>query len=314
MNPLHVCIADEHWYPASIGGMASGRVFDCLAKGLAELGHRVSYLISGCLVPLPPGVAMVCEVPAHADIIHVAEPSLIEKLGLEDRLWIRTRHVDSTLRGIPRTILPNTIYVSRTLAAMYGSENFVWNGIDPGEFFYSEDKQDYVLFLCGLDRAIDKGWELALAAARQTGVRLVLGGSSADPRVTARFTRICAENRIEYAGEVWGARRAALLAHARALLFPTQWNESFGLVIAEALMSGTPVISSNRGACPELISPDVGFLCDSIDAYADAIRRACEISPAACRAKAMRDFHYRSMATAYVARYRQFLANYTSDR
>lgn len=313
MNRLHVCIADEHWYPASIGGMASGRIFDCLAKGLAELGHCVSYLISGCLVPLPAGVHRVCEVPADADIIHVAEPSLIEKFGLASRPWVRTRHVDSSLRGIPRTALPNTIYVSRTLAVKYGSENFVWNGIDPDEFLYSEDKQDYVLFLCGLDRAVAKGWDIAFAAARQAGVRLVLGGSSPDPRVTARFIRICAENSVEYAGEVWGARRAALLANARALLFPTQWNESFGLVMAEALMSGTPVISSSHGACPELISPDVGFLCDSIDAYADAIRRAREIPPAACRAKAMRDFHYRSMAAAYFEKYRQFLNNYSSE-
>jgi glycosyltransferase involved in cell wall biosynthesis len=308
MSRLHVCIADDHWYPASIGGMASGRIFDCLAKGLAELGHQVTYVISGCLVPLPRGVTLATQAPDDADIIHVANPVMLDKLQVAHRRWVRTRHVDSSLRGIPRVALPNTIYVSRTLAGIYGSSHYVWNGIDPDEFLYSEPKQDYVVFLCGLDRAAEKGWRIALCAAREAGVRLVLGGSSRDPAVVDRFARECAENGAEYAGEVWGARRAALLAGARALLFPTQWNESFGLVMAEALMSGTPVIASNRGACPELITPDAGFVCDATADYARAILRAHQISPAACREKAMRDFHYLRMAAEYVVKYRHFLA------
>jgi glycosyltransferase involved in cell wall biosynthesis len=82
-------------------------------------------------------------------------------------------------------------------------------------------------------------------------------------------------------------------------------------VMAEALMSGTPVICSNHGACPELITPDVGFLCQGIDNYARAISRAHEIAPAVCREKAMRDFHYRRMTDEYVKKYRQFLAEGT---
>ena len=300
---MRVTIASEHWYPASVGGMASGRVFDCLAKGLTELGHEVTCVLSGSLIPLPQGVTLASEVPAGTEIVHVADPTLIQKLGVSGRPWLRTRHVDSTLHGIPRTVAPNTVYVSRTLAANYGSDCYVWNGIDPGEFLYSESKQDYVLFLCGLERAIAKGFEIAVSAAQAAGVRLVVGGSSRDRELVARFSRTCAENGVEYAGEVWGARRATLLAGAKALLFPTQWNESFGLVMAEALMSGTPVISSDRGACPELITPEVGFVCQEFEDYTRAIRRAEEIAPSACREKAMRDFHYRRMAAEYVKKY-----------
>jgi glycosyltransferase involved in cell wall biosynthesis len=307
MSRLRVSILSEHWYPASVGGMASGRVFDCLARGLAELGHEVTCVLSGGLIPLPHGVTLESEVPAETDIVHVADPTLIQKLGVSGRPWLRTRHVDSTIRGIPRTTAANTIYVSRTLASDYGSDCYVWNGVDPDEFFYSDAKQDYVLFLCGLERAAAKGFDIAMDAARQAGVRLVVGGSSRDRALMARFSEMCAEKGVEYAGEVWGTRRAALLAGAKALLFPTQWNESFGLVMAEALMSGTPVISSNRGACPELITPDVGFVCQGTEDYARAILRAHEIAPSVCRGKAMRDFHYRGMAAEYIKKYQQFL-------
>ena len=108
-----------------------------------------------------------------------------------------------------------------------------------------------------------------------------------------------------YYGVVVSASKNA--AGAKALLFPTQWNESFGLVMAEALMSGTPVISSSNGACPELITPDVGWICNGPEDYARAILRAHEVAPAKCREKAMRDFHYRRMAVEYVVKYEQFL-------
>jgi len=107
---------------------------------------------------------------------------------------------------------------------------------------------------------------------------------------------------------VWGERKAELLAGARALLFPTQFNEAFGLVIAEALMSGTPVITSDKGACPELVSDDVGFVCSSMDEYVEAFEDLDLISPAACRAKAERDFHYLGMARAYVHEYEREIA------
>jgi glycosyltransferase involved in cell wall biosynthesis len=96
-----------------------------------------------------------------------------------------------------------------------------------------------------------------------------------------------------------------LLAGARAFLFPTKVDEAFGLGMAEALMSGTPVICSDRGACPEIVSPEVGFVCARPQDYIAAIERISEISPAACRAKALKDYHYLRMARDYVKEYEQ---------
>jgi glycosyltransferase involved in cell wall biosynthesis len=73
--------------------------------------------------------------------------------------------------------------------------------------------------------------------------------------------------------------------------------------MVEALMSGTPVICSDRGACPEIITKDVGYICRYEPDYLNAIRRISEISPRTCREKALRDFHYLSMARDYVAEY-----------
>jgi len=138
-------------------------------------------------------------------------------------------------------------------------------------------------------------------------VPLWFGGSSRDAKLMEEFRELFERRGVRYLGEVHGVAHARLLAGARALLFPVEWNEAFGLVVAEALMSGTPVIGSRNGACPELITPDVGFVCSTVEEFVQAIQRADEISPAACRAKAMRDFHYRKMAEGYVRQYQRVL-------
>jgi glycosyltransferase involved in cell wall biosynthesis len=96
-----------------------------------------------------------------------------------------------------------------------------------------------------------------------------------------------------------------LLAGAKAFLFPTKVDEAFGLGMAEALMSGTPVICSDRGACPELVPLEFGFVCSNFDEYASALRQAQTISPLACRVFALELYHYLRMARDYLAEFEQ---------
>jgi glycosyltransferase involved in cell wall biosynthesis len=119
---------------------------------------------------------------------------------------------------------------------------------------------------------------------------------------------MCKLKGIGFVGEVHGTKKAELLAGAKALIFPTTLNEPFGLVIAEALISGTPVISSSNGACSELLTDEVGFICKCRADYVNAVERIGDISSKACRDKAMRDFHYLRMAGDYVAEYRKEIA------
>jgi glycosyltransferase involved in cell wall biosynthesis len=144
-----------------------------------------------------------------------------------------------------------------------------------------------------------KGLLQAINAVQRIGARLVVAGH--------RDVPVPQLPNVEYVGYVNGQPKAELLAGAKAMFFPVQIAEPFGLVVAEALMSGTPVIGSRNGSVPELVTADVGFVCDTADDYAAAAARIGEIAPAACRARAMREFHYRVMAERYVVEYEREL-------
>jgi len=147
-----------------------------------------------------------------------------------------------------------------------------------------------------------------LSLSAEMGFKLVIAGTGKDYESISRVAEMCRQVGAEFVGDVKGKRKAELLAGARAFLFPTKVVEAFGLGMVEALMSGTPVICSDRGACPEIISADVGFVCSDRDELAAAVKSVTEIPPRACREKAMRDFHYLRMAADYVAEYEKEIA------
>jgi glycosyltransferase involved in cell wall biosynthesis len=293
-------------YPVSGEGLAAFRITDLMVKGLAELGHEVHYQVQPGPEPLPEGVRWVANgsLPA-VDIAHRQVDPQVRKADLPPP-WVRTCHTDIAARGLDRNLAEdNWIFVSRTLARSYGSSRYVVNGIDPSEFIYSESKGGYFLFVACLDRAEQKGLDIAISLARKTGFKLVVAGSAASEEANTSIREKYSHSDIELAGEIQGNRKAELFAGARALLFPTQLNEAFGAVMAEALMSGTPVISSNRGACREIISSDVGFVCETEQDYMEATDRLHQIKPVDCREKALRDYHYLRMAGDYVEQFKQ---------
>ena len=104
-----------------------------------------------------------------------------------------------------------------------------------------------------------------------------------------------------------GTTKAALLARARCLWNPAAWDEPFGLVTIEAFFSGTPVLGTHRGALPELITPDVGSLCDTVEEMIVAAESIHTRSPAACRAHAERHFTHLTMAEGYLREYQRVL-------
>jgi len=279
-----------------------------LMKGLTELGHEVFYLLAqGAAIPLPAGATLVSEPVWDADILHTIsdrDPELVREWEGRGRPWVATCHIDMRSIGFEqRPTTENWIFVSRTLARQHGRERYVLNGIDPEVCIYSETKQDYFLFMSSLDWEMKKGLDIALSLAARHGLRLIVAGTGNNYKRIMRITALCREIGAEYVGDVRGQRKAELLAGAKAFLFPTRVNEAFGLGMVEALMSGTPVICSDKGACPEIITRDVGFVCRYEPDYVNAIKRVSSISPQDCRAKAMRDFHYLRMAQDYLAEY-----------
>jgi len=307
---MRILIASDHRYPASVGGPAGCRVLDFLAKGLAELGHTVFYYLEQApSLPLPAGVTYVSQPIWDVDLVHPRDKDVLARLGPLPVPYLRTCHTDVAIYDMDRGInTEHCVYVSRNLARSYGRERYVHNGVDPSELMFCMRKRNYMLFVCGLERAMQKGLERAVEISREAGLPLVLAGSSQKPEVVDRFSKFCELNHVRYVGEVYGTEKAKLFAYANAFLFPTQWNEGFGMVVAEALMSGTPVICSANGACPEIVNPKVGFVCSSDEDWAYAARHVGDISPLECRKWALKMFHYRVMAEGYVREYEAVLA------
>ena len=301
---MRIFLSGHHTFPAKIRGPAGCRVMDNVARGLVELGHETYYQLGGGIVePLPDGVQAVAGPVHDADVWHVQDANA-NGVVEGDVPWVRTYHSNEplTITAPDRCRANNWIFVSRYQANANGSTRFVYNGIDPEEVIYSESKEDYFLFVVShLSRAESKGLAIAMELRKRCGFRLVIAGGT-DQEV-AEWRERYPNKGIEFAGWINGRRRAEMFAGARALLFPTQLEETFGLVSVEAMMSGTPVIASDRGACPEVVTADVGFTCSGMDDYVRAVERSSSISPQACRKRAISRFHYLIMARSYVSEY-----------
>jgi glycosyltransferase involved in cell wall biosynthesis len=147
-----------------------------------------------------------------------------------------------------------------------------------------------LVFLSRVERV--KGAHLAIAAARAAGRSLILAGNRAEAGPEQRYwdeqiAPWLGRDGISYLGPLDDAEKNELLGGAAALLVPIQWEEPFGLVFVEALACGTPIISMNRGALPELIvSGREGFLCQEVAELVPAILQVSGLNRAQCRARA----------------------------
>jgi glycosyltransferase involved in cell wall biosynthesis len=171
----------------------------------------------------------------------------------------------------------------------------VYNGLDPAEYIFRGRKEQWDLFLGKLHS--DRGYHWAVEAAKRSGRQLIIAGGWR-PSFTGA---------VKYVGEVGGKRKAVLLARARCLWMPAQWDEPFGLPTIEALFSGTPVLGTRRGALPEIVTPAVGVLRDTLDELITAADKVTTLDPRACRERAERHFTHLVMAEAYVRMYQQML-------
>jgi glycosyltransferase involved in cell wall biosynthesis len=159
-----------------------------------------------------------------------------------------------------------------------------------------------------------KGAHLAIEIARRAGRRLILAGNHSATTLDAKYwtnqiVPHLGKHGIEYIGPVDDRQKNELLGRARALLVPVQWDEPFGIVFAEALTCGTPVLSCPRGALPEIVTDGkTGFLADSIETLTAAVRRVDAIQRAACRRSAEERFSRRLITQAYVSLYEKCLA------
>lgn len=162
--------------------------------------------------------------------------------------------------------------------------------------------------------APEKGAYLAIEAAKQTGVPIVLAGTIDRYRQESlRYFHQVIEPQLDdaqvkYIGPVNLKQKLNLLSRARGFLNPIEWEEPFGIVMIEAMALGCPVISFARGAAPEIVvDGETGFLVQNVDEMVQSIPKIDEIDREATRLHVEHNFSARVMAEKYTQVYRKVI-------
>ena len=173
--------------------------------------------------------------------------------------------------------------------------------------FTPRPRGDYVAFLGRISK--EKRPDRAIEIARRAGMRIKIA-AKVDPADRAYFhdhiEPLLAQPHVEFVGEIDECHKSGFLGDARALLFPIDWPEPFGLVLIEAMSCGTPCIAWHAGAVPEIVDDGVsGFIVDSIPAAVDRLRHVTMLSRQVVREQFERRFSASRMAAEYVQVYRR---------
>lgn len=178
---------------------------------------------------------------------------------------------------------------------------------DPEDFTYSEEKDDYFLFLGRIVQR--KGVLIARDVCRKLGKKLVVAGfghfdNQAD---AATFKEVTEDPNVEYVGFAGKEKRRELLSKAKAVFMPTTYLEPFGYVALEAAFSGTPIITTPFAAFPEtVLQGKTGYRCNTFAEFVEAAEGVAKINPADCRDWAMH-FTLEGAAEKYQVYFTQIL-------
>jgi glycosyltransferase involved in cell wall biosynthesis len=208
----------------------------------------------------------------------------------------------------------NLSYISISEAQRLGAPHLnygstVYNGIKTESYLYQAQPENppYLAFLGRISP--DKGPEKAIAIARATGLPLKMGGK-VDKVDREFYEREIAPQidgkQIQYLGELYHKEKTELLANAAVTLFPIAWSEPFGLVMAESMCTGTPVVAMNLGSVPEVIAHQkTGWICSSLEEMIAAVPKAMQLDRRQCREHVEQFFSIAKMVDGYEAAYKQ---------
>ncbi len=237
-----------------------------------------------------------------------------------------TPELDDVLSAFPDAKL---ISISKAHMSEFKKAKFikcVYNGVDTNTYAYSEGNEDYMLWLGRLSKAkkndgsfLDpKGVTWAIKLAKATGQKLLISGSVEDQEFYDKEIKPNLGDNIRWYGPISPEQKLEradvikIMQRAKVFLMTINWNEPFGLVMAEAMSCGTPVIGFNRGAVSEVIKDSVtGFVVDpsrGVDGLVEAMDKLASISSKDCRAHILDNFSIENMVNNYESVYSEVTA------
>lgn len=316
--------------PQGYGGIE--RVVSLLTEGLVDRGHEVTLFASGDSRTSATLASVVDKAPGWdgadvhgTEVFH--ETAAFLRAGefdvVSDHSWfgaclaalgaattpvVTTMHLPwgNDTRQVHRLAGSRIHRVAISEHQRGGNSEVDWaatihNGIDLPVHPYRDDKEDFLVFLGRT--ADEKGPEQAVEVAKKSGRHLKMLVKREEPEEMEHWERFVAPlltGDEEVIDSPSHERKVDILGRAAGLLFPIQWAEPFGLVMAEAMACGTPVIGLAKGAVPEVVEDGVtGFVVSSLDEMVDAVPRLKRLSPADCRERAARLFSAETMTARY---------------
>ena len=253
------------------------------------------------------------------DVIHAHWPTLAPYFApfTAAPTLVTYHYVEPRLHDYYRREFPqlHPVCVSRRQAELLGEPDLpvVYNGLDMERIPFCDAPGDYVALVARMTPT--KGVAEAIRIARAAGERLVLVGpvSRYLPWSRAYYDEEIAPHvdgdRVTHVPEAPNARTLEIVSQAKAFLFPLQWDEPFGLAMAEAMACGTPVVAYERGSVPEIVADGVsGRIAATEEEAVRALAEAASLDRRAVRAHAASRFTYQRMVDGYEALYRELAA------
>ncbi|GAC1309862.1 MAG: glycosyltransferase family 4 protein [Mucilaginibacter sp.] len=188
-----------------------------------------------------------------------------------------------------------------------GKWETIYNGIYFSQYELNETVPDDapLMFLGRLDRI--KGVHTAIKVAKATNQQLIIAGNISPTADSADYFKTEIEpyidgGQIKYVGGLNDLEKNEYLRQAKALLFPIEWDEPFGMVMIEAMACGTPVIAFDRGAVPEVVENGVnGFVVQTGEEMISCVSRLKTITRKICRDTAIEKFDPGKVAKQYLS-------------
>ena len=266
------------------------------------------------------------EISGAFDIIHNHTYPEFINLLVAERIktpMITTLHAQATppfdevLSLFPNARLVSISEAHKNLFQKAKITDVVYNGIDTTLYSFQKEKDDYLLWLGRLSKAKDeegnfmdpKGIRWAIKLAQETGSRLKLSGNVEDMEFYNLDVKPYLDDKIQWIGPVSPELSlskqeiVALMQKAKAFLMTINWLEPFGLVMAEAMSCGTPVIGFDRGSVKELVvDGKSGFVVPAekgVDGLKEALSRIHMIKPEDCRRHVEQNFSLEKMVKNY---------------